>query len=76
MKELGAVLWGLRTTPSRTTGQTPFTLVYGSEAMLPTEVEYKSIRVQLFNEQHSDDSRVTDLDNTEELRGAAVILSA
>ena len=66
MKELGAVLWGLRTTPSRATGQSPFTLVYESEAMLPTEVEFKSLRVQLYNEQNSDDSRVTDLDNIEE----------
>ena len=76
MKELGAVLWGLRTTPSRTTGQSPFTLVYGSEDMLPTEVEHKSLLVQLFNEQHSDGSRVIDLDNIDELREAALILSA
>ena len=76
MKELGAVLWGLRTTPSRTTGQCPFTLVYGSEVMMPTEIEHKSLRVQLFNEQHSEGSRVTDLDNIDELREAALILSA
>ena len=76
MKELGAVLWGLRTTPSRAIGQSPFTLVYGSEAMLPTEIAFKSLRVQLYNEQDSDDSRVTDLDNIEELREVAVILSA
>ena len=67
MKELGAVLWGLRTTPSNATGQSSFTLVYGSEAMLPTEIELNSLRVQLYNEQNSDDSRVTDLDNIEEL---------
>jgi transposase InsO family protein len=42
VKELPSVLWALRTTPSRATGHTPFSLVYGSEAMLPTEVEYKS----------------------------------
>ena len=76
MKELGAVLWGLHTTPSRVTRQSPFSLVYGLEAMLPTEIEFKSLRVQLYNEQDSDDSRVTDLDNVEELREAAVILSA
>jgi hypothetical protein len=42
VKELPSVLWALHTTPSRATGYTPFSLVYGSEAMLPTEVEYKS----------------------------------
>jgi hypothetical protein len=43
MKELPSLLWALRTTPSQVTGQTPFPLVYGSEAMLPTEVEHKSL---------------------------------
>jgi transposase InsO family protein len=42
VKELPSILWALRTTPSRATGHTPFSLVYGSEAMLPTEVEHKS----------------------------------
>jgi hypothetical protein len=46
VKELPIVLWALCTTPSRAMGQTPFSLVYGSEAMLPTEVEQKSFRIQ------------------------------
>jgi hypothetical protein len=36
--ELPSVLWSLRKTPSRDTGFTPFFLVHGSEAMLPTDV--------------------------------------
>jgi hypothetical protein len=35
---------------------TPFSLVYVSESMLPTEVEHKLFRVQQFNEEQSDDS--------------------
>ena len=31
LAELPAVLWSLRTTPSRATGYTPFFMVYGSE---------------------------------------------
>jgi transposase InsO family protein len=42
VKELQSVMWALRTTPSRAMGHTPFSLVYGSEVMLPTEVEHKS----------------------------------
>jgi hypothetical protein len=38
VKELPSVQWALRTTPSQAMGHTPFSLVYGSEAMLPTEV--------------------------------------
>jgi hypothetical protein len=75
-KELPSVLWALHTTPSRTTGHTPFSLFYGSEVMLPTEVEHKSFRVQHFNEEQSGDSRVDDLTMLEELRDAAFIQSA
>jgi transposase InsO family protein len=42
VKELPSILWALHTTLSRAMGHTPFSLVYGSEAMLPTEVEHKS----------------------------------
>jgi hypothetical protein len=54
-------------------GHTPFSLVYGSEAMLPTEVECKSFQVQHFNEERSDDSGVDDLIKLEELHEAAII---
>src|SRR6187455_1265062 len=42
MKGLPSVVWSLRTTPSRATGFTPFFLVYGAEAILPTDLEYGS----------------------------------
>jgi ribonuclease HI/transposase InsO family protein len=42
MKELPSVVWSLRTTPSRATGFSPFFLVYGAEAVLPTDLEYGS----------------------------------
>jgi hypothetical protein len=76
VKELPSILWALRTTPSRATGHTLFSLVYGSKAMLPTEVEHKSFCVQHFNEEQLDDSRVDDLTRLEELREAVVIQSA
>jgi hypothetical protein len=50
-----------------------FSLIYGSDAMLSTEVEHKSLRVQKFNEEQSDDSRVDDLTRLKELREATVI---
>ena len=48
--ELLAVLWSIRTTPNRATGQTPFALVYGAEAVLPTELIYGSSRVLAYDE--------------------------
>ena len=42
LDELPVVLWSLRTTPNRSTGFTPFFLVYGPEAVIPTDVEFDS----------------------------------
>jgi hypothetical protein len=73
VKELPSVLWALRTTLSCATGHTPFSLVYGSEAMLSMEVEHKSFCVQYFNKEQSDDTRVDDLTRFEELCGKTPI---
>nr|XP_043630232.1 uncharacterized protein LOC122601542 [Erigeron canadensis] len=37
LDELHQVLWASRTTPKTSNGETPFSLVYGSEAMMPAE---------------------------------------
>jgi transposase InsO family protein len=64
--KLPSVLWSLRTMPSRAMGFTPFFLVYGSEAMLPTDVEYGSPRLRAYNEQNNDAARENALDQLEE----------
>jgi hypothetical protein len=43
-------VWSLRTTPRRATEFTPFFLVHGAEAILPTDLEYGSARVQGYDE--------------------------
>ena len=50
VEELPSVLWGIRTTPNRSTGQTPCFLVYGAEAMLPMDIIHDSPRVQAYVE--------------------------
>ncbi|XP_024009904.1 uncharacterized protein LOC112085120 [Eutrema salsugineum] len=45
--ELEGVLWSHRTTPRRATGETPFALVYGSECVIPPEVDFPGIRRRL-----------------------------
>ena len=49
--ELPAVLWSLRTTPSRATDYTPFFMVYGSEAVLPMDLDYRAPRIRAYDEQ-------------------------
>ena len=50
MEELFSVLWALRTTTSRATGETPFVLVYGAEAVLPSEIQLGSTRIDLLDQ--------------------------
>nr|AAT01348.1 putative polyprotein [Oryza sativa Japonica Group]AAT85163.1 putative polyprotein [Oryza sativa Japonica Group] len=73
--QLPSVLWSLRTTPSRATGQSPFFLVYGVEAMLPSEVEFESLRFRNFNEEGYEEGRVDGINRLEEAREAAFIQS-
>ena len=44
------VLKSLRTTPNRATGYTPFFMVYGSESILPTDLNYGAPRVRAYDE--------------------------
>jgi hypothetical protein len=51
--KLPSVIWSLRTTPSRATGFTPFFLVYTTEAILPTDLEYGSPGLKAYQEQQN-----------------------
>jgi hypothetical protein len=59
-KELPSVLWALQTNIDRATRATPFSLVYGAEAVLPPEVYLESARVTHFNPE--DMAKVKELD--------------
>jgi hypothetical protein len=48
--ELPAMVWGLRTQPSRNTGVSPYFMVYGAEAVLLADIEFRSPRVENYNE--------------------------
>jgi hypothetical protein len=49
------------TTSSRTTGETPFFLVYGAEAVLPPNIRLKSPQVLMFSEEEEPECRDLDL---------------
>ena len=76
LTELPSVIWSLRTTPSRATGFTPFFLVYGAEAMLPTDLEYGSLRLKADQEQQNQQAREDSLDQVDEARDVALLHSA
>ncbi|XP_072076442.1 uncharacterized protein [Arachis hypogaea] len=64
------VLWGYNTTPQTSTKETPFRLVYGSEAMIPLEISQNSIRTCINNQ---DEARRSELDIIEEIRDIAAL---
>jgi ribonuclease HI len=76
IKELPNALWGLRTQPTKPTGQSPYFLVYGSEAILPADVMWDSPAVEQYDEGISEDSRRDDIDGLEEACCAALDQSA
>jgi hypothetical protein len=62
--------------PSRATGFSPFFLVYGAEAILPTDLEYGSPRTRAYDDQRNQTSREDSLDQLEEARDMALLHSA
>jgi hypothetical protein len=73
VEELPSVLWTHRTTKRRSTGETPYALAYGVEAVIPLEIGLPTIRTTDFDVQINEDSLRKDLDLLEERRDMAVI---
>jgi hypothetical protein len=65
-KDLPSVLWALRTNVNRATRDTPFSLVYGAEVVLPPEVYLKSARVAQFSPEDQTEVRELDANLLEE----------
>ena len=76
VEELDSILWGLRTTPNRTTGYTPFFMMYGTEAVLPCDIIHDSPRVRMYEEKEAELDRQDRLEALEEERDVAKALSA
>jgi transposase InsO family protein len=76
LQELSSVIWSLRTTPSRAMGFTPFFLVYGAEAVLPTNLEYGSPKVKGYDENANQRARDNSLDQLDEAHTMALMHSA
>jgi hypothetical protein len=73
--EVPSVLWSLWTIPNRSTGFTPFCMVYGAEAVLPTDLQYGSPRIQAYLLNRAEKARQDVVDLLKESRDTAVIRS-
>ncbi|XP_065035979.1 uncharacterized protein LOC135671747 [Musa acuminata AAA Group] len=69
--ELPSVLWALRTTPKTPTGESPYSLTFGTEAVLPPEVAVPTPRTADYIEEASGEGLRSNLDLLEERRADA-----
>ncbi|XP_074277331.1 uncharacterized protein LOC141600970 [Silene latifolia] len=71
--ELPFVLWSDRTTPKVATGQTPFSLVYGAEAVIPSDVQVPTYQYANTTEERNQVEMASSLDIIDESRTSAQI---
>ena len=76
--ELHGVLWAYRTTPRRANGESPFSLTFGAEAVVPAEIGVPTLRRQLAFENESQNQEMLNdsLDLLDERRDQALIRMA
>jgi hypothetical protein len=76
VEELQAVLWSLQTTPNRSTGLTPYFLTYGSEAVIPSDLDYGALRVKAFDPETAAEAQRDTMELLAEARLATLHRSA
>jgi hypothetical protein len=67
------ILWTLRMTPSQVIGYMPFFMVYGSKAVLPTDIDYGAPRARAYNEQGAKASLEDAMDQHDEARDVVLL---
>ena len=64
VEELPHVLWTYRTTPRRSTGETPFSMAYGAEAVIPLKTSFSTRKTSSFSPNSNDNLLERGLDLT------------
>ena len=72
-EEVSWIVWAYHTTSQSLTMETPFSLVYGSDAMIPVEIHESSLHFLSFVAEESDEEREVNLDLLDEVREEARI---
>ena len=73
VEELPHVLWTYRITPYRSTGETPFSMTYGAEVVIPLETGFSTLKTSSFSPNSNDNLLKRELDLIEEKRENAMI---
>ena len=67
------MLWTYRTTPRRSTEETPFSMTYGAEAVIPLESRFLTLRTDQFSVEENNHLLSDSLDAAKEMREVAVV---
>ena len=70
-KELPNILWAYRMTTRVPTGETPFRLTFGTEAIIAVEARLTNIRVKAYEEQRNHQEVNNNSDLIDEVRDEA-----
>ena len=73
VEELPHVLWTYRTTPRKSTGETPFLMTYRAEVVIPLENGFPMMRTSTFTSDGNDELLKKSLDLVEERRENAMV---
>ncbi|GKC01487.1 reverse transcriptase domain-containing protein [Tanacetum coccineum] len=76
LEELPHVLWNHRTMIKSSHGDTPFSLTYGTEAVIPAEIRMPTYRTVMVDTVHNDEELRLNLDLLKEKRERATICEA
>nr|XP_009387308.1 PREDICTED: uncharacterized protein LOC103974257 [Musa acuminata subsp. malaccensis] len=69
--ELPSILWEMRMTPMSASGESPFSLAFGTEAVLPPEMVFLTLCTITFEQGDSEEGLRANLDLLEERRAEA-----
>ena len=73
VEELPHVLWTYRTTPRKSTRETPFSMTYGAEVVILLENGFPTMRTSTFTSDGNDELLRKNLDLVEERRENAMV---
>ncbi|GJY95020.1 reverse transcriptase domain-containing protein [Tanacetum coccineum] len=76
MEEISHVLWAHRTMINSSNGETPFSLTYGTEAVIPVDIGMPTLRTTEVDMIKNDEALEINLDLLEERREQATIQKA